>query len=140
LFALPGHRQFEFSPLAVSKSSRTRKPFPTRAPAPTAAGRAVVDHGFIPVRAKLIEVAAFLDRAERHAIADDFRVAALRDAAELLVDGKPERARRILEQLSDPTTEPEAVSSGKAALGAWLPPGTGGVKVKGKVKGAAASL
>lgn len=93
----------------------------TRAPQSSAAGRAVVDHGFIPVRAKLIEVAAFLDRAERHAIADDFRVAALRDAAELLVDGKPERARRILEQLSDPTTEPEAVSSGKAALGAWRP-------------------
>ncbi|MBL9202845.1 MAG: hypothetical protein JNL39_20205 [Opitutaceae bacterium] len=101
--------------------SRTKKPSPTRGPVPTAAARAVVDHGFIPVRAKLIEVAAFLDRAERHAIADDFRVAALRDAAELLVDGKPERARRILEQLSDPTTEPEAVSSGKAALGAWRP-------------------
>ena len=35
---------------------------------------AIVDHGFIPVRAKLIEVAAFLDRVERHAAADDFRL------------------------------------------------------------------
>ena len=81
----------------------------------------MVDHGFIPIRAKLIEVAAFLDRVDRHRVANDFRCVALREAAALLVDGKGERARRILEKLSDPTTEPEAVSSGKAALGAWLP-------------------
>ena len=79
----------------------------------------MVDHGFVPVRAKLIEVAAFLDRVERYAVADDFRCAALRRAAALLVDGRPARARRILEQLSDPTTRPDAVSTGKAALGAW---------------------
>ncbi|MEO5961401.1 MAG: hypothetical protein ABIR80_20010 [Opitutaceae bacterium] len=91
-------------------------------PASASAGRVVVDQGFIPVRAKLIEVAAFLDRVERHAVADDFRCAALRDAAKILVDGRPERARRILEKLSDPTTEPEAKSSGKAALGAWQRP------------------
>lgn len=83
---------------------------------------AVVDQGFIAVRAKLLEVAAFLDRVERHQVADDFRCAALREAAALLVDGEPERARRILEKLSDPTTEPEAVSSGKSAVGAWQPP------------------
>jgi hypothetical protein len=87
-------------------------------PAQPARG-AIIDAGFIPTRAKLIDVAAFLDRVERYAVADDFRCAALREAAELLVDGKPERARRILEKLSDPTTEPEAKSSGKAALGAW---------------------
>ncbi len=119
MFALPGHRQFEFSSIPVAKPrSKTSS---TRAPLPTAAARAVVEHGFIPVRAKLIEVAAFLDRVERHSIANDFRVAALRDAAELLADGRPDRARRILEKLSDPTTEPEVVSSGKAALGAWRP-------------------
>lgn len=76
------------------------------------------------MRAKLIEVAAFLDRVERHEVADDFRCAALREAAEVLVDGRPERARRILEKLSDPTTEPDTVSSGKAALGAWRPVAT----------------
>lgn len=89
---------------------------------PASGQLAVVDHGFIPVRAKLIEVAAFLDRVERYEVADDFRCAALRDAAKLLVDGRPERARRILEKLSDPTTKPELVSSGKAALGAWRAP------------------
>ena len=70
---------------------------------------------------KLIEVAAFLDRVERHGAADDFRCVALREAAALLVDGQPERARRILESLSDPTTVPDELSSGKAALGAWRP-------------------
>src|ERR1044071_187982 len=90
-------------------------------PAKPARG-AIIDGGFIPVRAKLIDVAAFFDRVERYAVADDFRCAALRKAAKLLVDGKPERARRILEQLSAPTTKPEAKSSGKAALGAWQRP------------------
>jgi hypothetical protein len=92
----------------------------------------VVDHGFIPMRAKLIEVAAFLDRVERYETADDFRCAALREAATLLVDGKPERARRILEKLSDPTTEPEIVSSGKAALGAWQRPAASPARGKKK--------
>ncbi|MBP7141465.1 MAG: hypothetical protein KBA71_06120 [Opitutaceae bacterium] len=98
-----------------------RDPRPSVSALPPGSGAAVVDTGFIPVRAKLLEVAAFLDRVERHSVADDFRCEALREAARLLVDGRPERARRILEKLSDPTTEPEAISSGKAALGAWRP-------------------
>ena len=100
--------------------------------------RALVDHGFVPVRAKLIEVAAFLDRVERYGAADDFRCEALRRAAKLLVDGKPERARRILEQLSDPTTKPDAVSTGKAALGAWQKPAPSRVSLRG-VAGSAAT-
>ena len=87
-------------------------------PSPQAAS-AVVDLGFIAVRAHLLEVAAFLDRVERHGAAGDFRCVALRDAARLLADGQPERARRILECLSDPTTAPRAASDGKAAHGAW---------------------
>lgn len=105
----------------MSTPSRKR---PLDRPASTTSPRAIVDHGFIPVRAKLIEVAAFLDRVERHEVADDFRCAALREAAALLVDGQPERARRILEKLSDPSTELEVKSSGKAALGAWERPVT----------------
>ena len=91
-------------------------------PAKPAPARALVDNGFVPMRAKVIEVAAFLDRVERHGVADDFRCAALREAAALLIDGKPERARRILEHLSDPTTEPAASAAGKAAVGAWQKP------------------
>jgi len=75
----------------------------------------------VPTRAKLIEVAAFLDRVERHGVADDYRVEALRNAVRLLGDGQPARARRILESLSDPTTVPDDVSTGKAAYGAYKP-------------------
>jgi hypothetical protein len=88
-------------------------------PRSTAVASAIVDVGFIPVRAKLIEIAAFLDRVERHGAAGDFRCVALREAAALLIDGRNRRARRILEKFSDPTTEPDTTSSGKAALGAW---------------------
>ena len=102
--------------------STSRPPRSTGQLPPTPAAQAIVDTSFVPVRAKLLEVAAFLDRVERYGVADDFRCAALRQAAGLLVDGEPERARRILEALSDPTTAPEATSSGKAALGAWQPP------------------
>lgn len=114
-------RQFTSSPLLpIVAASRSQSPSACLPAVPQS--RAVIDSGFIPVRAKLIEVAAFLDRVERYAVADDFRCAALRSAAALLIDGKPERARRILEKLSDPTTQPERRSSGKAALGAWQRP------------------
>ncbi len=101
--------------------SKQRSPHPP-GKLPADSPRALVDHGFVPVRAKLIEVAAFLDRVERHGAAEDFRCVALRKAAKVLLDGKPERARRMLESLSDPTTKPDAVSTGKAALGAWQKP------------------
>jgi hypothetical protein len=110
---------------------KSRAPRPSSRFQPACPPRAIVDHGFIPVRAKLIELAAFFDRVERYGAEEDFRCVALHEAARLLVDGKAERARRILEKLSDPTTEPEAVSSGKAALGAWQPTA---MKVRGKVK------
>lgn len=117
--------------------SKARSPRSASRSALPPAGRSIVDQGFIPTRAKLIEVAAFLDRVERHEVADDFRCGALRTAAELLVDGRPERARRILEALSDPTTNPEPVSSGKAALGAWqssAASGAPGAKARDKKK------
>ena len=103
--------------MSKARAKRTVRPF-----RPACAPRTIVDAGFIPVRAKLIEVAAFLDRVERYGGEDDFRCVALREAARLLVDGKTERARRILERLSDPTTKPDAESTGKAALGAWQAP------------------
>lgn len=101
---------------------KTRAPLRPSRFQPACPPGAIVDHGFIPIRAKLIELAAFFDRVERYGAENDFRCVALREAAGLLVDGKAERARRILEKLSDPTTTPEKVSSGKAALGAWKAP------------------
>lgn len=102
--------------MSTTSSKRVRA---SAARSSAAAGASVVDVGFIPTRAKLIEVAAFLDRVDRHGVAGDFRCVALRAAAALLTDGRGRRARRILEKLSDPTTEPDTTSTGKAALGAW---------------------
>ena len=79
----------------------------------------VIDRDFLEHRAKLIDIAAFLDRCERADGTDDFRLRALRTAIPLLIDGQPERARRILESFSDPTSEPIPEAPGKGASGAW---------------------
>lgn len=88
---------------------------------------AVIDRYFLEHRAKLLDIAAFLDRVERAAPrasndGQDFRHAALLRAIALLLDGKPERARRVLESFSDPTTEPIAKAPMKGATGACPPP------------------
>jgi hypothetical protein len=81
----------------------------------------LVDHGFMDARAKLLDLAAFLDRVERHGQELDFRVQALIDAVPTLLAG-PERVRGILLALSDPTTEPIAEAGMQGALGAWNKP------------------
>lgn len=89
----------------------------------------VVDLYFLEHRAKLLDIAAFLDRLERAEDdlagrpgqprgSEDFRVAALRRGLELVGDGRPERARRLLELFSDHSSEPIAKAPMKGALGA----------------------
>ena len=87
---------------------------------PPLSKRAVADRYFLEHRAKAIDLAAFLDRFDRAQGegADDFRVRALEACCRVLVDGKPERARRILELLSDHSTEPIAKAPMKGATGA----------------------
>ena len=87
----------------------------------------VVDAYFMEHRARLLDVAAFLDRVDRAgAGTDDFRMHAFRRALAILQDGRPERARRILELLSDPTPEPVATAGMKGAAGAHDPSRGGG--------------
>ena len=78
-----------------------------------------LDLYFIDARSKLIDLAAFLDRAERSPGADDFRLAAFREALKVLGSDGPEKARRVLLAFSDPTQEPLAAAPGKSACGAW---------------------
>lgn len=81
----------------------------------------VIELYFMDHRAKLIDVAAFLDRldrAEDDLGAEDFRVAAFSRAIDILNDGRPHRAKRVLELLSDPSTEPIPAAGMKGALGA----------------------
>jgi hypothetical protein len=79
----------------------------------------VLDLYFLDARHKLIEVAAFLDRVERAAGKDDFRLKSFRAALGKLNGRQKENARRVLLALSDPTTTPIAKAESKGAIGAW---------------------
>jgi hypothetical protein len=82
----------------------------------------VADLYFIEHRAKLLDLASFLDRAERAPAAGqekDVRYAVFERALGVLADGKPERARRALEIMSDPTPEPIEKAGVKGAIGVW---------------------
>lgn len=87
----------------------------------------VVDAYFMEHRARLLDVAAFLDRVDRAGAGDDdFRMRAFRAAVAILGDGRPDRARRVLELLSDPSTDPVAKAGMKGATGAHDPTKGGG--------------
>ena len=83
----------------------------------------VVDRYFLEHRAKLIDLAAFLDRIDRaggeNAAESDFRIAAFFKAIDVLCDGRADRAGRILAVFSDTTTElPQSAQGAKSAAGA----------------------
>jgi len=83
----------------------------------------VIDRYFLEHRAKLIDLAAFLDRLDRtcdHGVAEnDYRVAALFRALNILSDGQTNRTGRILEIFSDKTTAlPQSADGIKSATGA----------------------
>jgi hypothetical protein len=81
----------------------------------------VIDLYFLEHRAKLLDIAAFLDRLDRADGEEDFRTQAFRRAMDVLKESEPGRAKRLLELLSDPTTEPIARAPGKGAVGAYRP-------------------
>lgn len=87
--------------------------------------RDIVDLYFLEHRAKLIDIAAFLDRLDRSAdaadSATDFRVDALRRALRLVSDGNGDYAKRVLDFLSDPSLDPVAKAPMQGALGAHDP-------------------
>ena len=81
--------------------------------------RQVLDIYFVEARSKLVDVAAFLDRAQRADGAADFRLDSFRAALGQLRSGGPDRARRVLESLSDPTAKPIKAAGNQSACGAW---------------------
>ena len=84
--------------------------------------REVVDRYFLEHRAKVLDVAAFLDRVDRakeESDEDDFRVRSLRASIALLLDGEGDRTKRVLDLLSDPSDQPIAKAPMKGATGAW---------------------
>lgn len=81
----------------------------------------LLDLQFIETRHKLIDLAAFLDRIDRHPGEGDYRLDALKSALPLLLESRPDRAKAILEALSDMSTEPIPQATFQGAFGAPLP-------------------
>jgi len=79
----------------------------------------ILDLYYMEARAKLIDLGAFVDRVGRAEGEADFRYQAFQTALTELTQAKPHAAKRILEALSDPTSEPIPVATTKAACGAW---------------------
>lgn len=77
----------------------------------------VLDLYFLDARHKLIEIAAFLDRADRATGNEDFRLESFRTALTKLK--KKNKAKNVLLAFSDLTTKPIAKAAGKGATGAW---------------------
>ncbi len=78
----------------------------------------ILDLHFMDARCKLIDLAAFLDRVERHPGESDFRFDALKKALPILLSGQPARARAVLEALSDHSAEPAEKATIQFAYGA----------------------
>ncbi len=83
----------------------------------------VIELYFMEHRAKVLDIAAFLDRLDRAAndvAGEDFRVTALKEAIGLLLDGQGQRAKRVLDHFSDPTETPLDSAAGlKGAFGVY---------------------
>lgn len=82
----------------------------------------LIDEYFMEIRAKMLDVAAFLDRMDRSVdrnAEDDFRMLAMRQALQALCAGTPGRTYAIQMIFSDPTTEPLMQLDRKSALGAF---------------------
>ncbi len=84
----------------------------------------VIELYYLEHRAKILDLAAFLDRLDRAAGdgtgGDDFRIRSFRQALGILSEEEPGRAKRILELFSDPTLEPlESAAGLKGAYGSY---------------------
>jgi hypothetical protein len=82
----------------------------------------IVDRYFLEHRAKVLDIAAFLDRVDRASDKNsDFRIDALIKCIEILQSKNECRAERILDLLSDQTKNPIESAGTKGASGAASP-------------------
>ena len=79
----------------------------------------ILDLYFMDARYKLIDIAAFLDRLDRHEGESDSRHSGFLKAMEAMLNpGDQPRAKAVLESLSDHSTEPVESSTIQFAYGA----------------------
>ncbi|MBC7980069.1 MAG: hypothetical protein H7Y36_05855 [Armatimonadetes bacterium] len=80
--------------------------------------RELLDLQFIDARARLIDLAAFLDRVERHGDEADIRLNYFKEALPILQENRPDRAKAVLEKFSDFTPELTDTAPFQGATGA----------------------
>lgn len=78
----------------------------------------LLDLQFIDARARMIDLAAFLDRLDRHAGEADVRVRYFREALPILLQERPDRAKAVLEAFSDISTDLPDTAPFQGASGA----------------------
>ena len=79
----------------------------------------ILDLYFMDARCKLIDIAAFLDRVDRHEGEVDFRHRGFLKAMEAMLDpGDDPRAKAVLDALSDHSVEPADKATIQFAYGA----------------------
>jgi hypothetical protein len=78
----------------------------------------VLDLYFMDARAKLLDIAAFMDRVDRAEGEEDFRMRAFRKTLAVL-NAKKDRAEKVLLSFSDHSKQPIAAATTKAASGAY---------------------
>jgi hypothetical protein len=85
--------------------------------------KGLLDLYFVENRARLLDIASFLDRIERYEGAEeakaDFRYRALLQAVKLLLTTQEGRTRAVQMVFSDPSAEPIESAVGLKAFGAW---------------------
>jgi hypothetical protein len=79
----------------------------------------ILDLYFLDARHQLVALAAFLDRVERAAGPDDFRLKSFHAALAQLAGTKKNKAKEVLLTFSDPTAQPISFATTKAAAGAF---------------------
>ncbi|MDP0491504.1 MAG: hypothetical protein Q7Q71_10675 [Verrucomicrobiota bacterium JB023] len=83
----------------------------------------IQDLYFMDSRAKLLDIASFLDRLDRHEGEADFRHPAFMEALRAMQNPPAGRTRTqaVLESLSDPSSEPIPAATLQGAFGAPTP-------------------
>jgi hypothetical protein len=81
----------------------------------------ILDLQFVQNRHRLIDLAAFLDRLDRHEGAGDYRSEAFAAALPILLSARPDRARGILEAFYETSAGLPQTAPFQGAFGAAQP-------------------
>lgn len=78
----------------------------------------LLDLQFVDARARLIDIAAFLDRLDRHEGATDVRLRYFKEALPVLLEDRADRAKTVLEKFSDHSSDLPETAPFQGASGA----------------------